>query len=371
MDQPLTGRRGRDGQSEGSSERGGQTELWLRFLQPAGNALSRYLRATGVPTPPKAAALGGAALLSRRVWGRGSLSPKSPGFGRRREGGTRGGRAGAKAGPGPPRPARRSSPGVKLPKGKRGSAWHVLRVPGPEAPALPPHRAAPSPRPQERGFWCNANELQSPGPEGPAGASGPASTPTSASIPAAAATASRRHNNGPPPAGPRAARGRPGRTPPPSAPRIRAASHSAPAPPRPNAAQRRPLPPPGRKALAPPRLDFAELIKQLREWGREGLGPPARARAPAPARVPRTCPLLGSRARAAAGSVARRRQRCPRAGRTALQGSRTSPKAAACRRRGGGRRSGRAGREGGEPAGGGGGRERGGRRGGRRREARK
>lgn len=92
------------------------------------------------------------------------------------------------------------------------------------------------------------------------------STPTSAGIPV---PASDRHNNWPPPSGPQPRRFTPvragvapegaphpgGYAPPPPPP------PPSPPPPPPSATQRRPLPPRWRRALAPPRLDFAELIK--------------------------------------------------------------------------------------------------------------
>lgn len=45
-----------------------------------------------------------------------------------------------------PPPGRQITPVVKLPKGKRGSAWHVLRVPGSRAPGSL-LAARPLPRP--------------------------------------------------------------------------------------------------------------------------------------------------------------------------------------------------------------------------------
>lgn len=293
--------------------------------------------ASGYPTKPTARrAKEGAALLLRRVWSRPSLFTKQeergekPG-GAKQERRRPGPLAVPVPGPRPPervtepaqggprihpQPERLVTPGVQIAKGKGGGAWHVLRVPGPEASRLSLRHEAPSPGQNltrapilvqcelalvaESGGTDRLRERQKR-----AGSAGPESTPTSACILTAPSVAITTDPRPPAP-----------RSPGTHGPLARALGESAPTlvasdpgylalppPPRCCQAQRRGAP--SRRQVGKPSRPgdlTAELIKHLNQ----GLGCSRAPRRLAPAEVPRTCPIRGFRARAAAS-----RRRCP------------------------------------------------------------
>ena len=158
---------------ERPGEAGG--ELWVRFSSLLEKLFPGICPKTGCPTKPAAAGVRGAALLARRVWGKASLSSRFWPLERDQEKPSwsegRSRPAQARSSPRPevawavhgarihPPPGRQITPVVKLPKGKRCSAWHALRVPGSRAPgsllaAWPPPPAVIG---LERRFWRNAN----------------------------------------------------------------------------------------------------------------------------------------------------------------------------------------------------------------------
>lgn len=340
----------------------------------------------------------------RRVWSRPSLFLKSLGFSKRRGGETRGCRTGAKGGqarwqfqsrdeaareghgtragrsPNPPAARAPSNSGNPAPKRKRRRRLARPARPRPQGFQAFSSPRGPLPRPEfDASADFGAMRISSSrrvGRDGQAPGAPEAGRHRGARVNAHLRQhphrSSCRHNNRPPPASsaqPRDARatgpGARGKRPHPRRLGSGQPRTPAPTPLLPSTTQRRPLPPPSRKALAPRRLD-CRINKAP-----EGTGvPPARAPAPCTCRGPPHLPSPGLRARAAAS-----RLRCPA---PRVQCSRGAGHPRRRQRAGGGEAGGSRGARGGRGARGRrrrwrGRREReqGGRRGGRRREARK